>query len=154
MVLRGSTRLIYIIFIRWIPVCSCSLCFLWSSTRCCTWTNPFHSVQYYYKIVSRSAFFHLRNIAKIRKLLTQLDAEKLVWHLLLPGWPTVYIIIRISKQFSEKPVLASLHRLPINSRIVFKIPLLTYKIIRANSALWTLESYKVDTPLVFHFCDS
>ncbi|TWW77399.1 hypothetical protein D4764_12G0007890 [Takifugu flavidus] len=28
------------------------------------------------KLVSRSAFFHLRNIAKIRKLLTRHDAEK------------------------------------------------------------------------------
>ncbi|TWW80130.1 hypothetical protein D4764_10G0011600 [Takifugu flavidus] len=30
------------------------------------------------KLVSRSAFFHLRNITKIRKLLTRHDAEKLV----------------------------------------------------------------------------
>ncbi|TWW65029.1 Ankyrin repeat and SOCS box protein 13 [Takifugu flavidus] len=30
------------------------------------------------KLVSRSAFFHLRNITRIRKLLTQHDAEKLV----------------------------------------------------------------------------
>jgi len=30
------------------------------------------------KQVSRTAFFHLRNIAKIRNILTQSDAEKLV----------------------------------------------------------------------------
>uniref|UniRef100_A0A3B5KG70 Reverse transcriptase domain-containing protein n=1 Tax=Takifugu rubripes TaxID=31033 RepID=A0A3B5KG70_TAKRU len=43
------------------------------------------------KLVSRSAFFHLRNITKIRKLLTRHDAEKLIHALLLPGWTIVIL---------------------------------------------------------------
>ncbi len=39
----------------------------------------------YIKQISRTAFFHLHNIAKIRHILSQKDAEKIV-HLLLPGW--------------------------------------------------------------------
>uniref|UniRef100_A0A3Q3R4Q7 Reverse transcriptase domain-containing protein n=1 Tax=Monopterus albus TaxID=43700 RepID=A0A3Q3R4Q7_MONAL len=100
--------------------------------------------------VSRSAFFHLRNIAKIRSILSQSDAEKLVHafvtsrldycNSLLSGCPNnslkslqliqnaaARVLTGTSKRDHISPILASLHWLPVKFRIEFKILLLTYK---------------------------
>ncbi|XP_072251171.1 uncharacterized protein [Leuresthes tenuis] len=102
------------------------------------------------KLVSRTAFFHLRNIAKIRNILSQGDAEKLVHafvtsrldycNSLLLGCPTyslkslqliqnaaARVLMRTNRRDHVSPVLASLHWLPVKFRIEFKILLLTYK---------------------------
>ena len=46
--------------------------------------DPDLSFNSHLKQISRTAFFHLRNISKIRNVLTQKDAEKLVHALLHP----------------------------------------------------------------------
>ncbi|XP_028454707.1 uncharacterized protein LOC114569086, partial [Perca flavescens] len=102
------------------------------------------------KQTSRTAFFHLRNIAKIRNILSQNDAEKLVHafvtsrldycNSLLSGCSNkslktlqliqnaaARVLTRTKKRDHVSPVLASLHWLPVESRIEFKILLLTYK---------------------------
>lgn len=56
------------------------------------------------KMVSRSPPFYLQNNAKIRRILTQLDAEKLVHALLLPGWAIVIKLLpQCLKKLFEKP---------------------------------------------------
>ncbi|XP_072247498.1 uncharacterized protein [Leuresthes tenuis] len=112
------------------------------------------------KLVSRTAFFHLCNIAKIRNILSQGDAEKLVHafvtsrldycNSLLLGCPTyslkslqliqnaaARVLMRTNRRDHVSPVLASLHWLPVKFRIEFKILLLTYKVLndRAPSYL-------------------
>uniref|UniRef100_A0A8C6LDP4 Reverse transcriptase domain-containing protein n=1 Tax=Nothobranchius furzeri TaxID=105023 RepID=A0A8C6LDP4_NOTFU len=102
------------------------------------------------KQVCRISFFHLRNIAKIRSILSRSDAEKLVHafitsrldycNSLLSGSPqnvvkslqlvqnaAARVLMRIKKRDHISPVLASLHWLPVKFRIDFKILLLTYK---------------------------
>ncbi|XP_070409963.1 uncharacterized protein [Nothobranchius furzeri] len=102
------------------------------------------------KQVCRISFFHLRNIAKIRSILSKSDAEKLVHafitsrldycNSLLSGSPqnlvkslqlvqnaAARVLMRIKKRDHISPVLASLHWLPVKFRIDFKILLLTYK---------------------------
>ena len=109
--------------------------------------------------VSRTAFFHLRNIAQIRSILSQGDAEKLVHafvtsrldycNSLLSGCPNYVInnlqlvqnaaatvLTRISKRDHISPVLAYLQWLPVKSRIDFKILLLTYKALNGLSPLY------------------
>ena len=100
--------------------------------------------------ISRSAFYHLRNISKIRCLLSQPDSEKLVHafissrldycNAILPGvtMKNIHIlqlsqnsaarmVARIRKSDHITPVLAALHWLPIKQRIDFKILLTVYK---------------------------
>ena len=100
--------------------------------------------------VCKTAYFHLRNIGAIRKMITQDAAEKLVHALitsridygnaLLYGIPKVqlnrlqrllHIAARIVTQtppsVSITPVLKSLHWLPIRHRIEYKIILTTFK---------------------------
>ena len=55
-------------------------------------------------------------------------------HLLLLGW---IIIIRLQKL--EKEILASLHWLPVKSRIEFKILLLTYKALNGQAPSYLKE---------------
>ncbi|XP_042341350.1 uncharacterized protein LOC121942262, partial [Plectropomus leopardus] len=108
------------------------------------------------KQTSRTAFFHLRNIAKIRHILSQTDAEKLVHafvtsrldycNSLLFGCPNkslrslqlvqnaaARVLTRSKKRDHISPVLASLHWLPVKSRIEFKILLLTYKALNGQA---------------------
>ncbi|TWW62665.1 hypothetical protein D4764_04G0013120 [Takifugu flavidus] len=105
------------------------------------------------KIVSRSAFFHLRNITRIRKLPTRHDAEKLIHAFVtsrldncnsLLSWcpnnslrslqviqnAAARVLTGIDKRDHITPVLVSLHWLPIKFRIIFKTLLLTYKVLR------------------------
>ncbi|CDR10475.1 unnamed protein product, partial [Oncorhynchus mykiss] len=99
---------------------------------------------------SRTAFFHLCNIAKIRNFLSKNDAEKLIHafvtsrldycNALLSGYPdkalnklqlvlntAARILTRTKKIDHITPVLASLHWLPVKARADFKVLLLTYK---------------------------
>ncbi len=97
--------------------------------------------------VTRTAFFHLRNIAKLRNMLTVSDAEKLVpvfmtsrldyCNALLGGCPTSSInklqivhnvaakaLIRSRKYDHIIPILQSLRWLPIKFCMSYKIVLL------------------------------
>ncbi|XP_048870189.1 uncharacterized protein LOC125742326 [Brienomyrus brachyistius] len=100
--------------------------------------------------ITRTAFYHLRNIAKLRKMLSLNDAEKLIHafvssrldycNALLSGCPSGSLhklqmvqnaaarVLTNTKKFDHiTPVLSSLHWLPVKSRIDYKILLLTYK---------------------------
>ncbi len=100
--------------------------------------------------VTKTAFFHLRNIAKLRNMLTVSDAEKLVHafmtsrldycNALLGGCPvsSMYklqivqnaaarVLTRSRKYDHITPILQSLHWLPIKFRISYKILLFAYK---------------------------
>lgn len=114
------------------------------------------------KQISRTAFFHLRNIAKIRPILSQSDAEKLVHafvtsrldycNSLLSGCPSkslktlqlvqnaaARVLTRTRRRDHITPVLASLHWLPIKYRIEFKILLLTYKALSGQAPVYLKE---------------
>ena len=107
----------------------------------------FHS---HIKQTSKIAFFHLRNIAKVRRILSQSDAEKLVHafvtsrldycNSILAGCPSTSlnslqlvqnaaarVLTGARRSDHITPSLASLHWLPVKYRIEFKILLLTYK---------------------------
>ena len=112
--------------------------------------DPDLSFDSHLKQISRTAFFHLRNISKIRHVLSQKDAETLVHafvtsrldycNSLLSGSSSkslktlqlvqnaaARVLTRTRKRDHISPVLASLHWLPVKFRIEFKILLLTYK---------------------------
>ncbi len=95
--------------------------------------------------VTKTAFFHLINIAKLRNMLSVSDAEKTGPRLdycnaLLGGYPAssinklqivhksaARILTRSRKYDHITQILQSLHWLPIKFRISYKILLLTYK---------------------------
>ncbi|XP_054865229.1 uncharacterized protein LOC129348587 [Amphiprion ocellaris] len=108
------------------------------------------------KQICRTSFFHLRNIVKIRNILSQSDAEKLVHafvtsrldycNSLLSGCPNsslkhlqliqnaaARVLTIVSKRDHISPILVSLHWLPVKCRIEFKILLLTYKALNNQS---------------------
>ncbi|TWW65055.1 hypothetical protein D4764_22G0007020 [Takifugu flavidus] len=125
------------------------------------------------KIVSTSAFFHLRNISKISKLLIHHDAKKLVHafvtsrldycNSLLSGCPNsslrslqliqnaaARVLTGIDKRDHITPVLVSLHWLPVKFRIYFKTLLLTYKVLRGLAPSYLEElvtPYQPNRPL-------
>ncbi len=101
---------------------------------------------------TKTAFFHLRNIAKLRNMLSVSDAEKLVHafmisrldycNALLGGCPAssinklqivqnaaARVFTRSRKYKHITPILQSLHWLPIKFCISYKILLLTYKVL-------------------------
>ena len=121
--------------------------------------DPDLSFDLHLKQISRTAFFHLRNISKIRNLLNQKDAEKLVHafvtsrldycNSLLSGSSrkslktlqlvqnaAARVLTRTKKREHITPVLASLHWLPVKSRIEFKILLLTFKALNNMAPLY------------------
>ncbi len=97
--------------------------------------------------VTKTAFFHLRNISKLRNMLSVSDAEKLVHafmtsrldycNALLGGCPAssinkLQVVQNAAATRSRKydhitPILQSLHCLPIKFCIIYKILLLAYK---------------------------
>ncbi|KAI2646730.1 RNA-directed DNA polymerase from mobile element jockey [Labeo rohita] len=109
--------------------------------------------------VTKTAFFHLRNIAKLRNMLPVSDAEKLVHafmssrldycNALLGGCPASLInklqivqnaaarVLTRSRKYDHiTPILKSLHWLPIRFRISYKIALLTYKALNGLAPVY------------------
>ena len=124
--------------------------------------DPDLSFNSHLKLISRTAFFHLRNISKIRHVLSQKDAEKLVHafvksrldycNSLLSGSSskslktlqlvqnaTAHALTKTKKREHISPVLASLHWLPVKSRIEFKILLLTFKALNNMAPVYLEE---------------
>uniref|UniRef100_A0A669DXW8 Reverse transcriptase domain-containing protein n=1 Tax=Oreochromis niloticus TaxID=8128 RepID=A0A669DXW8_ORENI len=120
------------------------------------------------KQICKTAFFYLRNICKVRNILSLSDAEKLVHafitsrldycNSLLSGCPknslkslqliqnaAARVLTGTRKREQISPVSASLHWLPVKSRIEFKILLLTYKVLN-NQA----PSYLNDLVVPYH----
>uniref|UniRef100_A0AAZ1XEQ0 Reverse transcriptase domain-containing protein n=1 Tax=Oreochromis aureus TaxID=47969 RepID=A0AAZ1XEQ0_OREAU len=121
------------------------------------------------KEITKTAFYHLRNIARIRQVLSSDTAEVLIHafvssHIdycdaLLSGLPkksfrglqmliqnaAARVLTGTRKREHISPVLASFHWLPVKSRIEFKILLLTYKVLN-NQA----PSYLNDLVVPYH----
>ncbi|XP_053337506.1 uncharacterized protein LOC128509700 [Clarias gariepinus] len=112
--------------------------------------------------ITRIAFFHLRNIARIRNLLSLNDAEKLVHafitsrldycNALLSGCSArcinklqlvqnaaARVLTRTRRYEHITPILSSLHWLPVKFRIDFKILLLTYKALNGLAPQYLSE---------------
>ena len=118
----------------------------------------------------KMAFYHLRNIARIRNCLSQDDAEKLVrafisskldfWNALLNGLPKS-VIDRLQyvrncaarlvtgTRSSEHitPVLRRLHWLPVRQLITYKILLLTYKALNGMAPRYIADLLQPYTPM-------
>ena len=114
------------------------------------------------KSICRSAYFHLRNIAKIRHILRQKDAENIIHafvtsrldycNSLLSGCSArslkslqlvqnsaARILTRTKKREHITPVLKSLHWLPMRQRIEFKVLLLAYKSLNNQAPTYLKE---------------
>uniref|UniRef100_A0A3Q1J4G7 Reverse transcriptase domain-containing protein n=2 Tax=Anabas testudineus TaxID=64144 RepID=A0A3Q1J4G7_ANATE len=112
--------------------------------------------------ITRTAFFHLRNIAKIRNILSLNDAEKLVHafitsrldycNALLSGCSTrcinklqlvqnaaARVLTRTRRYEHITPILSTLHWLPVKFRIDFKILLLTFKALNGLAPQYLRE---------------
>ncbi|XP_037631145.1 uncharacterized protein LOC119491325, partial [Sebastes umbrosus] len=102
------------------------------------------------KTITKTAFYHLKNIARIRGLMSQQDLEKLVHAFIFSrldycnsvftGLPkksirqlqliqnaAARVLTKTKKGDHISPVLRSLHWLPVSQKIDFKILLLVYK---------------------------
>ena len=112
--------------------------------------------------ICKSAFFHLRNISRIRKYLSRTATERLIhafvtfkldsYNSLLYSLPK-YCIQKLqsvlnaaarllsytSKYDHITPVLAELHWLPVEKHIIFKILLLTYKALHSQAPTYISE---------------
>jgi len=114
------------------------------------------------KKICAIAYFHLRNIASIRKCLTDEATVQLVHafvtsrldscNALLYGLPDCAIqrlqrvqnmaarmVTRKSKFDSITPLLVSLHWLPVKQRIVYKLMLLTHKVLHGMAPMYLRE---------------
>ncbi len=125
------------------------------------------------KAVTKSAYYHLKNIARIRCFVSSQDLEKLVHAFitsrvdycngLLTGLPkktirqlqliqnaAATILTRTRKSEHITPVLRSLHWLPVTFRIDFKVLLLVYKSLNGLGPKYIadmLTEYKSNRPL-------
>uniref|UniRef100_A0A8C5GRC9 Reverse transcriptase domain-containing protein n=1 Tax=Gouania willdenowi TaxID=441366 RepID=A0A8C5GRC9_GOUWI len=102
------------------------------------------------KSITKTAFYHLKNISRVKGLMAQKDQEKLVHAFissrldycngLLTGIPqksikqlqlvqnaAARVLTRTKRSEHITPVLKSLHWLPVSLRIDFKVLLLVYK---------------------------
>ncbi|KAL3048655.1 hypothetical protein OYC64_007248 [Pagothenia borchgrevinki] len=97
------------------------------------------------KQLCKNSFYHLRNIDKLRPTLTLSDAEKLV-HALLIGIPNkriqklqniqnsaARILMRVRKYDHITPILKSLHWLPVELRLEFKVSVLTHQCVHGTA---------------------
>ncbi len=125
------------------------------------------------KAVTKSAYYHLKNIARIRCFVSSQDLEKLVHAFitsrvdycngLLTGLPkktirqlqliqnaAARILTRTRRSEHITPVLRSLHWLPVTFRIDFKVLLLVYKSLNGLGPKYMadmLTEYKPNRPL-------
>ena len=113
--------------------------------------------------ICKSAFFHLRNISRIRKYQSRTATERLIhafvtikldsYNSLLYGLPKYCIqklqsvlnaaaslLTYASKYDHITPLLAELHWLPVEKRIIFKILLLTYKALYSPPPVHSFSS--------------
>uniref|UniRef100_A0A3P8VZQ2 Reverse transcriptase domain-containing protein n=1 Tax=Cynoglossus semilaevis TaxID=244447 RepID=A0A3P8VZQ2_CYNSE len=120
------------------------------------------SLQKHINQTCRTAFYHLRNIKSIRKMLSRPDSEKLIHafitsrldycNSLLSGCPNkslrslqlvqnaaARILTGTRRREHITPVLASIHWLPVKSRIDFKILLITYKALNNQAPLYICD---------------
>ncbi|KAI5627309.1 hypothetical protein C0J50_10686, partial [Silurus asotus] len=117
------------------------------------------SFKNYINQVTKTAFFHLKNISKLRIMLSISDAEKLIHafmtsiidycNALLGECPAslinklqlvqnaAAIILTRSRKYNHiTPILSSLHWLPVKFRIDYKLLLLTYKALNGLAPMY------------------
>ncbi|XP_061151098.1 probable RNA-directed DNA polymerase from transposon X-element isoform X1 [Syngnathus typhle] len=120
------------------------------------------SFQKHIKNITRIAFFHLRNIAKIRPILSTGDAETIIHafvtsrldycNVLFSGLPKSRIkslqlvqnaaarLLSRTRKFDHiTPILANLHWLPVHLRCDFKVLLLTYKSLHGLAPAYLVD---------------
>ena len=123
--------------------------------------------------ITKTSFYHLRNIAKVQPFLSQADTERLMHafitsrldycNALLSGLPkktistlqtvqnaAARVLTKTRRRAHISPVLKSLHWLPVSSRIDFKILLLVYKSLHSNAPIYIsdmLVRYVPNRPL-------
>ena len=121
------------------------------------------------KHISKTSFFHLKNISRLKPSLSPDDTKKLVNALifsridygnaLLSGIPAKSInclqLIQNSmarvlsgsrKSAHITPILARLHWFPVHYRIQFKVLLLTYKALNGQSPSYLCDLISTQTP--------
>ena len=119
--------------------------------------------------ITKTAFFHLRNIAKIRPFLSQPDAEKIIHafvtsrldycNALFTGLPKMAIdrlqliqnsaarlLTKTKKREHITPILYSLHWLPVSKRIDFKVLLIVYKALNNQGPAYITDFLHPYTP--------
>ncbi len=120
------------------------------------------TMQAHINTTCKSGFYHLRNIARIRKCLTKESCVTLVHafissrldycNSLLAGVPKCHLrklqvlqnsaarLVTFTRKFDHiSPVLFNLHWLPVEERINFKILLLTYKALNGKAPAYITE---------------
>ncbi|XP_072770121.1 uncharacterized protein [Nerophis lumbriciformis] len=124
--------------------------------------DPTLSFELHIKSVTKTAFFYLRNIAKICSILSTSDAEIIIYafvtsrldycKVLFSGLPmssikrlqlvqnaAARLLTRIRKFDHITPILAHLHWLPVHLRCDFKVLLLTYKILHSLALAYLVD---------------
>ncbi len=117
------------------------------------------SMKFHIQMVCKSGYYHLRNISRIKKCLTYDALEKLIHALissridycntLLMGVPKYSMdkvqrlqnaaarLLSGCRKFDHiTPILCSLHWLPVECRIHFKVLLLTYKALHGKAPVY------------------
>ena len=119
--------------------------------------------------IARSTTFHIRNIGKVRKYLTQKATEQIVHSVvvsrldmcnsLLYGLPNTQIerlqriqnyaarVITLNKKSCHiTPILKELHWLPVSSRVKYKLLLFVYKSLTNNAPAYIDDLLKPYNP--------
>ena len=127
-----------------------------------TWFDSNLNLQEQIHSTCKSRFFHLFNIRRIRKYLSQESARTLVHAFIIGridycnglffGLPSFYLIklqrlqnaaarliSNVPRYSHITPVLRSLHWLPVKFRIDFKIILLTFKVIYGHAPGYSID---------------
>ncbi|KAL2104382.1 hypothetical protein ACEWY4_001250 [Coilia grayii] len=121
------------------------------------------------KAITKSAFYHLKNIAKLRGLMSKQDLEKLVHafissrvdycnclftdlskktikQLQLIQNAAARVLTRTKRSDHITPVLRSLHWLPVSYRIDFKALLLVFKSLNGMGPSYLLDMFQLYAP--------
>uniref|UniRef100_A0A8C6LAX3 Reverse transcriptase domain-containing protein n=1 Tax=Nothobranchius furzeri TaxID=105023 RepID=A0A8C6LAX3_NOTFU len=124
--------------------------------------DPALSLDSHVKTISRSCFFQLRNISKVRKLVSTADLEKIIHafvssrldycNALFTGLSktslsrlqaiqnaAARLLTKSSRRAHITPVLQSLHWLPVEYRIQFKVLVLTYRALNNQAPSYLSE---------------
>ena len=131
--------------------------------------DPHLTFENHIKQLCKKAFFHLRNISRLRPSLTFADAEKLVHAFVssrLDYCNSLFIginkytlqrlqyiqncaariLMRVRKYDHITPIMKSLHWLPVSSRVEFKVATLTHQCIYGNAPPYLKELLNLQTP--------
>lgn len=114
------------------------------------------------KELTQTSFFHLRNIAKLRSIVSQSELEQIIHafissrldycnslftclskssldHLQLIQNAAARLLTRSSRTTHITPILSSLHWLPIKFRIHFKVLLFTYRAMHGQAPVYICD---------------